>query len=406
MRNLIAFLLMAAAAWSQVAAPIDWYPGNWMNNEIKLKLGSASLVKFSYTGTIEFQGQSFPVTARRASESAPLEGEFTSNGARFRFTATLDGNRLRFVTDGTTYVLGREAAASANPSSNPLLRPMGTAAPARSAPAASAGKSYRSPSGISFTLPTGWEAKEGNDGAVLMPPGYVFNPQQMDELYVTGTQEGSATDPSIAAEMQKAFGAQGAQFQQSTMQLGGRPVVAYAASMREPKSGRMMALRIYLVQQGPKVAMTVGLGLADGVERNDAGLRQVAATIAYQAPPAPPPGQLSDGSAAANQWVQRFKGMKLRQLTTGQYEAGSKTWILNADGTFSFASDYSAAVYAPSGANASMANRDGGQGRWRVVGNTLELRFANGNTNTYTLTSNGTQTFMNGVRTYVTGINE
>jgi hypothetical protein len=168
----------------------------------------------------------------------------------------------------------------------------------------------------------------------------------------------------------------------------------------------MMALRIYLVQQGPKVAMTVGLGFAEGVERNDAGLRQVAATIAYQAPAAPPPGQLSDGSAAANQWVQRFKGMKLRQLTTGQYEAGSKTWILNADGTFSFASDYSAAVYAPSGANASMANRDGGQGRWRVVGNTLELRFANGNTNTYALTSNGTQTFMNGVRTYVTGINE
>ena len=404
MRILIPLLWLATAAWTQVAAPLDWYPGNWMNNEIKLKLGSASLVKFNYTGTIEFQGQTFPLTARRASESGPLEGEFTASGAKFKFTATLEGERrLRFVTEGTTYLLGREAAASANPSSNPLLRPMGTATPA--APAA-AGKFYRSPSGLSFTLPTGWEAKEGNDGAVLMPPGYVFNPQQMDELYVTGTQEGSATDPSVAAEMQKAFGAQGAQFQQSTLQLGGRPVVAYAASLREPKSGRMMALRIYLVQQGPKVAMTVGLGLADGIERNDAGLRQVASTIRYAAPPPPPPGQLSDGSAAASQWVQRFKGMKLRQITTGQYDAGQKTWILNADGTFTFSSDYSAAVYAPSGSNASIADRDGGQGRWRVAGNTLELRFSNGNTRTYEISSNGTQTFLNGVRTYVTGINE
>lgn len=399
MRHLILSLLMLTSAWGQIAAPVDRYPGVWLNNEIRLKLGSTSLVNLNYAGTIEFQGKSFPVTARRANPASPLEGEFSASGAKFRFSAAIEGEQLRFVTEGTTYILGREGASVAT----------APAAAATPNPLAGApGKRYQS-NGLSFAIPAGWDTKDGNDGVVLMPPGFVMNAQQLDELYVAGTQAGSMNDPSIAAELKQAFGAQGAQFQQTTLQLGGRPVMHYSGRMTEPKSGRPMAIKIYLVQQGERVAMTVGLGAADAVERNDAGLRQVATTIAYQAPAAPPPlpsGPLSDGSAAANQWVQRFKGMKLRQLTTGQYDAGSKTWILNADGTFSFASDYSGAVYNTNGSNASVASRDGGQGRWRVVANTLELRFSNGTTRTYELTSNGTQTFLNGVRTYVTGINE
>lgn len=409
-------LLLSQLAFAQ-GSPIavDRYPGGWMNKDIHLKLGSTSLVNFTYSGTLEFQGKTYPIVGRRAHADAPLEGEFTVDGTKFKYTAVTDGDRMKFSTGGVDHVLGREAAASFGGGGLFGLKknPLGT--PSSPGETSSPGRPYRHTTGLSFMVPAGWDTKDGPEGAILLPPGVTFNPGgAMDELYVAGSQVGSATDPKIAEEMQTKLGAQGAQFRQSVIQLGGRPAVLYAARMRDPKTGRPLAIQLYLVQDGDRANLAIGVGAAEGVERNDAGLRQVAATLRFQAPAAPVAtaatpaagGPLSDGSAAANQWVQRFRGMKLRQISTGQYDASSKTWILNADGSFSYAGDYSGAVYAPGGGSASVGNRSGGQGRWRVMGNTLELRFASGESRTYNLSSDGTKTFMNGVRTYVTGINE
>jgi hypothetical protein len=237
-----------------------------------------------------------------------------------------------------------------------------------------------------------------------------FNPQQIDELYVAMSQPGMATDPKLAQEIQQGIGQQGGRLNRNAVQLGGRQAIVYSGEMKHPEQNLMMGVRIYLLQDGPNVNSVIGIATADRVTRNDAALRQVAATISFQAPPLPTAGALSDGSALAGQWVQKLRGQKLQQLTTGNYDAGRSIWILNAAGTFTYSSSYSGAVYAPGGGNASVGRTAGGEGRWRIVSRggsaILELKFTNGEQREFELTANGTQTFMNGKRTYVTDPSE
>jgi hypothetical protein len=378
----------------------DPFVGVWKNAEVRLTL-ETGIASGIYVGDLEFAGKTYPVSSRSNPAGSSLSGSFAADGRKFQFLAHIDAGTMRFVTDGSEHVLTREGA------SNPLNRNRTDPQPSpSSAPPASAGPRHRHANGLSVNVPVGWTFQDGPQGIILLPPGVTFNPQQLDELYVAASQPGSASDPKVAEELRQGLGQQGGRLNQSTMQLGGRPVVVYSGQMRHTEQNAMIGVRIYLVQDGQNVNTVIGMGLADRVERNDPGLRLAAASIAFQAPPLPPAGAVSDGSGIANQWVQKLRGQKLQQLTTGNYDAGRSIWILAADGSFSYSSSYSGAVYAPGGGNASVGRTSNGQGRWRIVsrgaGAVLELRFSSGEQREYNLTANGSQTFMNGKRTYVT----
>jgi hypothetical protein len=394
LKALGAALLLACGALAQT----DPVAGVWRSDEVRLTLKPANAAG-TYAGSLEFGGKTYPVASRSSASGGSISGDFTANGSKFQFTARIEGDRLRFVTEGTEYVLAHEVAA------NPLAKSR-TDPPTSPAPVGTVGKRHQHPTGLSLAAPAGWKLQDGPQGVILLPPGVTFNPNQIDELYVAASQPGSATDPQFAQELQRGLGQQGGRLDQSTIQLGGRPVVAYSGQARHPEQNAMVGIRIYLVQDGANVNSVIGLGAADRVERNDPGLRQVAGTLSFEAPPPPPPGAVSDGSALANQWVQKLRGQKLQQLTTGNYDAGRSVWILGADGSFSYSSSYSGAVYAPGGGNASIGRRANGQGRWRIVsrggGAVLELKFSSGEQQEFNLTANGSQTFMNGRRTYVT----
>ena len=109
----------------------------------------------TYTGQMQFQGQTFPVSAS-SPDGRSLNGTFTSGGNSFRFNAILQGPALAFTTSGTTYNLRRSGPQQAAPamSSNPL----GVQAPAVAQQAAQGpGGAINDPyMGVSFDPPQGW----------------------------------------------------------------------------------------------------------------------------------------------------------------------------------------------------------------------------------------------------------
>ena len=392
--------------WASLSPQTDPLAGNWRNDEVRVTLKAASAIG-TYGGSLEFGGKTYPVSSRSNPAGNSISGDFMTDGGKFQFSARLDAGRLRFVTDGTEYVLTREGT------TNPLAKNQADPQPSASTtPLASAGARHRHANGLSLAAPAGWNFQDSPQGVILLPPGVTFDPKQIDELYVAASQPGSATNPKFAEELQHGLGQQGGRLNQSSIQLGGRPAIVYSGQMRHPEQNLMMGIKIYLVQDGPNVNSVIGIGTVDRVERNDPGLRQVAGTISFQAPPRPqapplsPAGAVSDGSSLAGQWIQKLRGQKLQQLTTGNYDAGRSVWILEADGAFNYSSSYSGAVYALGGGNASLGRTANGEGRWRILSRSgaaiLELKFSSGEQQEFNLTANGSQTFMNGKRTYVT----
>ena len=64
----------------------------------------------AYTGSMDLGGQSYPVQA--TANGNALSGTFSSSGATFTFSATLDGTVLRLESDGNIFTLERQAPAN------------------------------------------------------------------------------------------------------------------------------------------------------------------------------------------------------------------------------------------------------------------------------------------------------
>jgi hypothetical protein len=80
-----------------VTAP---YAGSFSDGKVTVELSESD---GAYVGTIALGDTRFPAKASVAGQG--LAGTFTSNGGEYPFTATLDGDRLIFVTGGKTYTL-------------------------------------------------------------------------------------------------------------------------------------------------------------------------------------------------------------------------------------------------------------------------------------------------------------
>jgi len=89
------------AANGDVSKPVTAsFAGTFSDGKVTVELTQSG---GSYVGTIAQGDTKFPAKASATGQG--LAGTFTSNGGEYAFTATLDGDRLIFVTGGKTYTL-------------------------------------------------------------------------------------------------------------------------------------------------------------------------------------------------------------------------------------------------------------------------------------------------------------
>jgi hypothetical protein len=82
------------------------FSGTFQGNDIALMLQGDG----SYTGTLEFQGKSYPVKA--SAEGNILNGIFNVNGTDFEFVATLQDMTLTLESGGQSYPMLKEPASN------------------------------------------------------------------------------------------------------------------------------------------------------------------------------------------------------------------------------------------------------------------------------------------------------
>ncbi len=134
----------------------------------------------AWSGRLEIDGRTFPFDATGA--AAALTGTFTADGARFSFSARLEGDVLRLTSDGVAYRLDRRDGFAPAPAPAPGPAPS-------PAPGPAAGwREYRHPIGFSFRHPDGWSVQETQIGLVLTPPDAGRNQQGPTEWYVIHAQ--------------------------------------------------------------------------------------------------------------------------------------------------------------------------------------------------------------------------
>ena len=96
------------------AAPDDaaaTFSGSYKGDQIALDLASSA---GQYSGSLTVGDKKFPVAAK--SDGGKLAGHFESEGTRFEFSASMQGNTLTLTSEGNTYTLKKATA-------NPLGRP-------------------------------------------------------------------------------------------------------------------------------------------------------------------------------------------------------------------------------------------------------------------------------------------
>jgi hypothetical protein len=87
-----------------LAKPATPFAGTFSDGKLTLDLTG---MDGAYAGTIALGGSKFPANAKAGGKG--LEGNFWAGNDKYDFTATLDGDTVTLVSDGTTYTLKRQA---------------------------------------------------------------------------------------------------------------------------------------------------------------------------------------------------------------------------------------------------------------------------------------------------------
>jgi len=110
------------------AASLDPWAGTYQDAQVTLELKANPAG--GYGGMLRSQDRKYPVAAR--ADGDQLIGAFQSSGGNFGFTATADGNTLKFITGGKTYRLQKQGVNPLGDSSsaaNPLAAGASPAGP-------------------------------------------------------------------------------------------------------------------------------------------------------------------------------------------------------------------------------------------------------------------------------------
>lgn len=115
-------------AQNPLAGP-DPFVGAFQGDGVTLEMARSA---DDYTGTLSFQGRTFPAAMKAYGTVAT--GSFELNGQDFPFTLTQDGTGFKLASAGTVYRLARRTSAAPAPSAPPA--PPSAPAPAPPAPSA------------------------------------------------------------------------------------------------------------------------------------------------------------------------------------------------------------------------------------------------------------------------------
>jgi hypothetical protein len=436
----LALICLALPCPAQISSPAeDPFLGVFSDDSLTLTLQTDG---HNYQGAIEFQGNTFAVSAGRDGDR--LSGSFDANGTDFPFEAVRQGETLRFETAGTVYHLAPRAVRSkpANP-----LAGGGGAQPASQA-GNEAGPRYQSSDGYSLALPAGWQAEEDNTGDVrLIPPAAASD----QEIYAVSAAEGvsDTSDLRVAAFLQSTFihadSQPTATHQSSTQNAGSTPIVVHDWRFAHPETGQPLRLSARLVASQGQVFVVLGTGQPDRVGSRQADLQRIAGSLRYTGqatvagagaptrspqaaaspqqgiqsaqgvqtdPQAPPtPGRLSDAKPDSEQWLKHLRGKLLTRMesyTSGTSGGYSRTerMLLYPDGRFEHYRASSVSVYVDLGSGGS-AGEGTRRGTWRIVSANdstfLALVYEGAAEEEYArLTFNDNKTFVDGERTFVT----
>jgi hypothetical protein len=344
------------------------FTGVFTGKDLRLELRADGA---ALAGTIEVQGQSFPVTARAA--NGQLAGEFTNGSDRFGFRATLQQNTMRLVSDGTEYVLVRQGRTAA----------------------------HEHPKGFRVAPAAGWTARNNDQGVLLIPADGAS-----DEVYVAALQDGysAAEEVKSVQQLSQAFLQNVRQVRRSgeREQFGGG--TAYYWEMVDPQANKIVGLKIYFVPAGTRANVIIAFGAAERIQPRDGALKQMLASIRTAAPaPMAAGGALADSTALAQQWLQKLKGKMVRQFHAYQGMSSDKRHMLNADGTYWFRSSSMVSVDVP-GASAGSTGGSRQQGRWRIIESGgqvfLRIQYNDGGSGQYRLTQDARNWYMNGEKAF------
>jgi hypothetical protein len=364
------FLLLAASLYAQSLG--GTYQGDGVRLVLEERAGG------NVAGRLEFEGQSYPVTARVV--AGKLTGSFTTNGGSFPIEATLSGGLLQLTSGGTTYRL-------------------------------SGSQMHRNAAGFNLQLPAGWTAAEKPEGSLLLPPGVNYDPNRNDnpEIYIAMAKDGysPAEEATFAKQLSSAFTQGGGQVTRAgvreSLNYGGRPGMVYRWDVRDPRLGRTLAFDLFGIPEGNRIFVLISVGDATRVRPREAEVRQMLGSMRVETPKPLAPGPLSDSTPLAQQWLAKLKGKLVRQFHNYSGMSSEKFHYLNADGTYVYKSTSMVSVDV-AGASGMSAGSNANTGRWRIREQggelALEVRFNNGETRLMPITQEGRNWYLNGEKAF------
>ncbi|NOZ12582.1 MAG: hypothetical protein GXO69_02915 [Acidobacteria bacterium] len=320
------------------------------------------------SGTLVFNGSQFPLTGTSAGKA--LRGNFNAGGNLYPFSARLSGNKMTFSTGGTTYSLHktRTAAASSKPLRQQVPATGAAPRPAATQPVSSATKGRTitdRQAGVTFTVPSGWTARNSSGGYLLVSKTYkgliaiTANPYHTLQELQAGAGEGIMDEEAgiqlmpVSRYERIGSNGMGAVF---SGRVNGQAARAYVAGLISPHPGAMGVTII---------AMTSVASYNGSYPR---WAKEIAGSIRFSAPRA-------DRTLMA--W---FSAVYWRHSgSTSSYGGIShdKTWTFCSNGRFSYYSENSASVTGTYGS----ASSDNSQGTWTIRGNrkqgVITLTFTN-----------------------------
>jgi len=274
--------------------------------------------------------------------------------------------------------------------------------------------------GLEFRIPVGWQATRTENGAVLMPPNAVSG----SEAYIVALLPNvtDIQDPRLLAKLAAQYSSSGVHGVASgspvSFQSAGGPGFIHSYDFVE--NGQRGRLQFYLVALPTGgAAAVVAAGTRELIPLRSvnvlgvaSSLRQTVSAAPSAAPTTAATYRLDNGSALAQQWMQRLSGKKLMQFSS--YSSGSsggyssqRTLYLATDGSYAFRTSSSVSVYVP-GATGGSSGRNGSDGQWRIFEQSgkpmLELQSAQTGKEVIVLSTDGSKTFLNGHRWLVAPI--
>jgi hypothetical protein len=294
----------------------------------------------------------------------------------------------------------------------------------------------RHPAGFRFTQPTGWRVEKQEDGNLRLMPG---DARELELVLVTVDSAKGITrvdDPRLLdlaeTDLRQLFPFLERVGDGVAVRTALGPGLRLAWEGTNPADVEVRAA-LWAVLMGQKAVALFAVGPKEQIAAREAALQRLFAGFAPDQPAsaaragaagsakaraAGKPARVAraagsgkvDTSALAKAWRQRLTGKKLTTLSS--YSSGSSggyssryDLYLNRDGTFLHRGGSSVSIYVE-GATGSSAGQEESAGKWRIFARAgqpmLELTPSTGKPVQFVLASQGSKTFLNGNRVFVT----